>query len=559
MKQTFSLPNNPTDKERYDMTLKSLKEAGRLEDFDNIMSLLSSPEDITNIAPPGSFKGIKVGVIGGGLAGLSTAFELRKLGFDITIFEAEKDRIGGRVYTYYFDKEKTLYGEFGPMRIPASHEATWHYINLFNLNTKPFIQYNPNGLIYAKNIRLRNDPNGMNVMEKIYPKFNLTKVEKRTPWMDLLDYAFETPLYLMTPEIRKQLAEIRKKYSSEILFWDFQSTRRTLELSSLSEAAIMMLSSITSFGSSIFDRNIIEILIQSYTLSFENLYKIPGGFSKLPYAFYNSLINKKPNEYGTIDYNMLGNINFKSGTYVNGIYYFGKNKVVLQFRDKNKSENEKQEFDYVVCAIPFSTLRNIDIYPQFSNEKMQAIKEMSYASAQKTILLCETRFWEKGSPSERILGGASFTDLVIQSIWYPSNFKEGKQKGVLLASYNFIPDAVRLGNLPIEMRINNVKNQIAQVHGISKEYLDKIVTDSDSINWDANPWSLGGFCYYTPEQKRLFSYTVTKPEYNNKIFFAGEHISQLHAWINGSFETGMKAANDISKMALFAGRGLNPL
>ena len=99
----FIQPDNPTDEERHEMLRITLEQANRIEDFNNIVELLSPPQDITTILPPGSCSGIKVGIIGGGIAGLASAFELRKLGFDITIFETEEKRIGGRVYTYYFD------------------------------------------------------------------------------------------------------------------------------------------------------------------------------------------------------------------------------------------------------------------------------------------------------------------------------------------------------------------------------------------------------------------------------------------------------------------------
>jgi monoamine oxidase len=94
---------------------------------------------------------------------MSAAFELRKLGYVITIFDPITERIGGRVYTYYFDKEKRFHGELGAMRIPVSHETTWHYINLFNLNTQPFIQSDPNTFTYVRDTRVRNDPKGENI------------------------------------------------------------------------------------------------------------------------------------------------------------------------------------------------------------------------------------------------------------------------------------------------------------------------------------------------------------------------------------------------------------
>ncbi|MBY6825479.1 amine oxidase, partial [Clostridium botulinum] len=67
----FIQPNNPTYEERDNMLKSALKEVGRIEDYNNIKELLGPQEDITNIIPPGMVKGIKVGIIGGGVAGLS--------------------------------------------------------------------------------------------------------------------------------------------------------------------------------------------------------------------------------------------------------------------------------------------------------------------------------------------------------------------------------------------------------------------------------------------------------------------------------------------------------
>ena len=182
-------PNNPTYEERDNMLKSALEEVGRIEDYDNIKELLAPKENITNIIPPGKGKGIKIGIIGGGVAGLSSAFELRKLGFDITIFEKQKERIGGRIYTYYFDRDKKMYGELGAMRIPVSHGTTWHYIDIFELETRPFVQENENGIIYIRNKRARNDPDGRSVMKKIYPEFNLSTFEKNISWKEIFSYS----------------------------------------------------------------------------------------------------------------------------------------------------------------------------------------------------------------------------------------------------------------------------------------------------------------------------------------------------------------------------------
>ena len=49
-------------------------------------------------AAPGSGKGVKVVVLGGGIGGLVSAYELKKLGYDVTVLEA-RERPGGRVWT----------------------------------------------------------------------------------------------------------------------------------------------------------------------------------------------------------------------------------------------------------------------------------------------------------------------------------------------------------------------------------------------------------------------------------------------------------------------------
>ena len=88
--------DNPSDDERYNMLEYILKDQKRVDDINNIVELMSPPTDITNICQSGYGKDIKVAIIGAGEAGLAAAVELRKIGCDITLFEASQ-RIGGKV------------------------------------------------------------------------------------------------------------------------------------------------------------------------------------------------------------------------------------------------------------------------------------------------------------------------------------------------------------------------------------------------------------------------------------------------------------------------------
>jgi len=473
-------PSNPTDEERHSMLKLALEEVGRIEDYYNLIELLSPPKDITTILSPGQFKGLNVGIIGGGIAGLSAAFELRKLGFDITIFEQQKERIGGRIYTYYFDKNKRYYGELGAMRIPVSHEATWKYINQFKLRTTPFVQNNDNAFIYVRNKRAINDPDGRSVMEKIYPEFNLAPWERQEPWQKLVSYGLGASLLQISPDIRRELLQNKKNYSPEIDYFDSISIRRELEERGLSEGAIELISCIATFSGWLYDNSYIESLQEQYAVDDAFRYQIDGGMVNLPLAMYRSLKSLNPKEYKNISENQLGKITWNNGTRVKGIYKNNEdNTVILEYSSEGEMTTSRKSFDFVVCTIPFSSLRNVIVYPMFSTGKMQAIKEVNYIAGQKTIFMCNEKFWEEGGPSKAIIGGASYTDLPVGSIWFPSynieyniadlesqvipsvrrEYKSYEGAGVLMASYNLARDAVRLGNLEPKKKVKKKKKK----------------------------------------------------------------------------------------------------
>ncbi len=555
-------PFNPTDSQRHQMLKDSLADAGRPEDYNNIVKLLSPPPDITSYASPGEFKGVKIGIIGGGLAGLSAAFELRKVGADITIFDALNDRIGGRVYTYYFDREKKYYGEMGAIRIPVSHETTWHYINKFKLNTTLFVQENPNSFIFVHNTRVRNDSEGRNVTEKLYPKYNLTARERNTPWPKLYDYAINYALNNLSPQIRTEILKILPRYSPEYAGLVKMSIRQVFEMLGLSQDAISLLAGVDPLTGTLLNNSYGEILQEMYSLDFSILYRIAGGNVNLPLAFYKSLMSKKPVEYDNLQDSVIGQVDFRTGHSINGISKSNnRNKVILRYRNKKASEDSTEEFDYVICAIPFSTLREVEIKPFFSTRKMQAIKELNYADSQRTNFLCDRRFWEEDTEYGRIVGGISYTDLPIGSIIYPSDHAlcadtakcSPNEPGVLVASYNFNLDSVRIGNLDEKRRTALIKQNVEQVHGLPKGYLDSVVERYKTVHWNTEQWFRGALAITLPGQKNIFSYSILRPEYNNRVFFAGEHTSAKHGWMQGALYSGKLAAN----MLAYYGRRKN--
>lgn len=527
--------NNPTDNQRHEMLTKLLKDVGRLEDYKNIINLLKPPKDIGELKNSSNLKNLKIGIIGAGLAGLSSAFELRKTGANITIFEANKSRIGGRVYTHYFDEEKHIYGELGPMRIPISHETTWYYINKFKLNTTQFTYSNPNAIIYVHNTRALN--NDFSIKKYLYPLYNLKQAEQKMCWSDLITYT-QLPMLKFTPEEREQFLKSLPCYLPKYEKILNLNLRKIYELLGLSNEAINMITSIDALQRGFLYSDYTETLQDLYTADFGILYQITGGMGKLPLAFYNSLNSNNPTEYLNLKEG-LGKITFKQGAYVNVIY---QNEDHIKLKYQYNDEDYYQEFDYVICTIPLTSLRTIKVIPDFSNLKMQAIREVNYINSTRAVFLCKERFWEN---LNILNGGISYTDSSLQTIVYPSYNKIYKDIGILVAAYSIGNDAIRLGNMTKLDRFNYIKRELERIHKLPANYLDEIIIDYAIINWNSEPYIKAAFTNFYPQQKKLFAYTLTKPEYNNRLFLAGEHVNSKHGWMQSALYSGKEVANKI--------------
>jgi monoamine oxidase len=389
----------------------------------------------------------------------------------------------------------------------------------------------------------------------LYPLYDLTPQERNTPWAELNDYAFLYLMMQLPPDIRSQLIQILPEYSQEFLPLANYSVRQTLENLGLSQGAISLISGVDPGTGALIDISYAENVHEEYTLDYRNTYNIEGGMVNLPYAFVQSFYSDKLPQYEFIPASQLGTVTYRPGQTVTGIYELqNSNQITLTHRNVRDLNRSSDTFDYVICAIPFSTLREVDIKPRFSNPKMQAISEFNYTNSQKTSFLCKERFWEQDADYGRMVGGFSQTDLPIQYIFYPSDHIlcpdvsscSPYEPGVLTASYNYHLNATRVGNMQPDLRYELIKENVEEVHGLPRGFLDSIVEDHKTVVWDNEPYIRGAFAQALPGQKELFAYEMLKPELNERIFFAGEHVSTKHGWMQGALYTGMMAANQLA-------------
>ena len=141
-------------------------------------------------------------------------------------------------------------------------------------------------------------------------------------------------------------------------------------------------------------------------------------------------------------------------------------------------------------------------------------------------------------------GGGSTTDNVSRYMYYPSHPVPGSDGGVVLASYSWSDDAARWDSMDDAERYVVALRGTQALHGRRIEVF--YTGGGQTQSWLRNPYAFGEAAVLTPHQMTSFHLDVPKPE--GRVYFAGEHVSLKHAWIEGAVETAVRAALDVNAL-----------
>ncbi len=466
------------------------------------------PAEVVATAAEGLPAGMPAGkkrviIIGAGMAGLAAGYELTRQGHDVVILEAQH-RAGGRVYTLR-DFAPGLYAEAGAMRIPMVHDLTLQYIRQFGLKLRPFVMGNPKSLAYIGGQRMTMDEVNRNP-ERL--NFELAPHERGRTYEDLWHAA--------TQEIRDMYQQDGEDCLERLAAtYDRYSIRAFLRDRGFSEGAIELYG-VMSFREANLNAAVIEQFREIVGRAFEDMQELEGGMDQLPLAFYRQLDR-----------------NVRFGAEVHALEQDGDSVTA---HVKSRAGRFSVTGDYLICTMPFSVLRDVEVSPAFSRPKQRAIRELNYNASTKIVFQVRHRFWEQ---SDGIVGGTTVTDLPVRRVCYPSHAEPGEERGVLLASYTWGQDALRWGAMGHDKRIEQALEDVEKIH-------PEIVREFEvgaSHSWYEDPFAAGAFALFEPEQQTRLHDTIVAPE--GRILFAGEHCSLWHAWIEGALESGVKAAREI--------------
>ena len=478
-------------------------------------SYSSNPLDELN-AVPNPNKPLKFVILGAGMAGLCAAYELEKRGHKCVILEAERNHIGGRIRTLRFGDG--LYGEAGAMRIPLGHNLTRHYIKELGLDLRPFVMNNPQAYYYmrAKRVRAKD-------VKKLGHLYQLTDDESQLTPDDIWEKAVVNRVNSFSEQEKAQLRSDSLN-NETLLALDRATLRQLFYESGFSEEAIEWLGVAYGLETFMFTSALEHLREQYERVWLDPFDEIIGGTERLPLTMLDRLKSKP-----------------RMGCQVMRLERDARGqKAAAVYREKGRLKRESG--DFVLCTIPFPVLARLDT--PFSATKHTAIRNLHYDSSIKVFAVTKRRFWET---DDRIFGGGSFSDLPLTTTYYPSDNAIAKEPrvsegpGVILASYTWGDFARRLGNLSLRERHNVVQKALGKLHPQFKQL--GMLRRMDSWNWDSYRWSGGAYAFFLPGQHSALYPHIIAPE--GRIFFAGEHASLDHSWIQGAIESSLRAVKEM--------------
>jgi len=189
--------------------------------------------------------------------------------------------------------------------------------------------------------------------------------------------------------------------------------------------------------------------------------------------------------------------------------------------------------DYCVSNIPCPILKEIP--NNFAADLADAVARTTFDASCKVGWQCNTRFWE--DRKYQIYGGISWTDHIIEQIWYPSNDFFG-QKGTLTGAY--IHDdppadhATRFGSLSLEERLKLAREGGRRLH---PEFADESIVPNEkglSIAWQNVPYQRGAWPSWaeTGQHANKDYRRLLLPD--RRFHITGDQASTLPGWQEGA-------------------------
>jgi monoamine oxidase len=448
----------------------------------------------------------RVAIVGGGLAGLTSALRLKQAGINATVYEAST-RMGGRCFTGRGVFSDGQIFERGGELIDSGHLATKQLAQELGLDLDNLVRAEAAGT-------------------------------EMLGYFDGRPYSFAE----MTDDLKVIWQQLHADTSAASYPTTYKvSTPRGRELDQISVAGwieryvpgglasrlgqLLDVAYNIEYGAETTDQSCLNML---YLLGYVG----PGQFR----TFGKS--NEKFHVRGGNDQivsRMAGQLagQIQPGTELTALAVSSGGTYTLSFR---VGSGTKTVFaDHVVLALPFSLLRTVDWSKAgFSAVKAKAIRELGMGTNSKLHLQFKKRFW-----NDLGANGETYSDRGYQSTWEVTRAQPGLSG--ILVDYTGGTIGASFGTGTPSSRAKTFLGQLEPaLPGATAQWNGKAAVDY----WLGNPWTKGSYSYWKVGQYTSFS--GAEGERSGNCHFAGEHTSQdFQGYLNGAIDTGELAAAEL--------------
>jgi monoamine oxidase len=427
-------------------------------------------------------------VIGAGLAGLAAAHRLLQHGWSVEVLEADKDRLGGRVFTQRVrrkGKEDLVY-ELGGEWIGTTHKRVIQLCNHFQLR------------------RMRHRYSFAFMEEGIRSRFYKPG---KLPFSKSENAAFKN--------FQKSARKMDACEEKELDRMDWWTKVAQLGFSKKSLLRRDLMDS-TDFGESI--RHTSGFVgATEYTAG--NRYdemdeKIVGGNDRLIYKLAGAVNRGKERIHLGCDVSQIRQ---------------GKGGVTVVTRSKRKFS-----CDACICAIPASRLHHIRWHPALPAEQLSAARQLQYARIVKTAFQFPKKFWPYSK--DKNAGFSLFTSRA-SDFCFESTFRQEGPEGII-CSYAIGDKADDLADERGDRLAEWLSADLAIALGIETiqgKFLQR-------KSWQGDKRIGGAYAFYRPGQWFHVRPALQRP--HQRVSFAGEHLSEAwQGFMEGAIQTGEAAAD----------------
>src|SRR4051794_4755067 len=444
----------------------------------------------------------RIAVVGGGLAGLTATYRLKQAGFVAKLYEASNDRLGGRCWSDTFPGSNLIY-EHGGELIDQSHTDVRQLAQELGLNLVNLLASETNGseAFHLFDGQFYSQTEATNDLKGIWQQIHsdVSAASYPTQWNLNTQRGRELDAMSITDWIKKYVPGGTGSKLGQLLDVAY-NIEYGGECSVQSSLNMLYLLGYSGQGN-----------LRIFGPSNEKYHTI-GGNDQIP-----ELLAAKLN----------GQIN--PGYVLTAVK---QNATSPETWTLSFANGKTKVADHVVIAIPFSTLRSVDLTKAgFEQRKMRAINELGMGTNSKMHVGFKNRFW-------RDLGsnGETYADTGYQNTWEVSRGQAGPAG--LLVDYTGGKIGASFGSGTPSSRAKQFLSQIEPLlPGATANWDGNATIDY----WAGNEWTKGSYSYWKVGQYQAFAGMEGAEQ--NGCHFAGEHTSiDFQGYLQGGVESGGGAA-----------------